>query len=132
MTTQLPLVLVLVTQPPLSWLSSSFKCTLQYVFCYYLYRNVLMTNEMHDSYNQFLFHSFLSALHVSNESTRSSSGARHNILYYAVQLVQSVQSCYQASPAAFKALQFFLHPHNNRTYRDIPNCNIQHKNAPED
>ena len=29
-------------------------------------------------------------------------------------------------------LQFFLHPHNNRTYRDIPNCNIQHKNAPED
>ena len=20
---------------------------------------------------------------------------------------------------------------NNRTYRDIPNCNIQHKNAPE-
>ena len=29
-------------------------------------------------------------------------------------------------------LQFFRHPHNNRTYRDIPNCNIQHKNAPED
>ena len=29
-------------------------------------------------------------------------------------------------------LQFFLHPHNNRTYRDIPNRNIQHKNAPED
>ena len=28
-------------------------------------------------------------------------------------------------------LQFFLHPHNKRTYRDIPNCNIQHKNAPE-
>ena len=28
-------------------------------------------------------------------------------------------------------LQFFLHPHNNRTYRDIPNCNIQHKNATE-
>ena len=25
-----------------------------------------------------------------------------------------------------------LHHHNNRTYRDIPNCNIQHKNAPED
>ena len=30
------------------------------------------------------------------------------------------------------AEQFFLHPHNNRTYRDIPSCNIQHKNAPED
>ena len=28
--------------------------------------------------------------------------------------------------------QLFLHPHNNRTYRDIPNCNIQHKNALED
>ena len=46
---------------------------------------VLITNEMHNSYNQFLlFHSFLSALHVSNESSRSSSGARHNILYYTV------------------------------------------------
>ena len=43
-----------------------------------------MTNEMHNSYNQFLFHSFLSALHVSKESSRSSSGARHNILYYTV------------------------------------------------
>ena len=44
--------------------------------------NMLMTNEMHNSYNQFLFHSFfLSALHVSNESSRSSSGARHNTLY---------------------------------------------------
>ena len=40
---------------------------------------VLMTNEMHNSYNQFLFHSFLSALHVSNESSHSSSGAQHNI-----------------------------------------------------
>ena len=37
--------------------------------------NVLMKNEIHNSYNQFLFHSFLSALHVSNESSRSSSGA---------------------------------------------------------
>ena len=43
-----------------------------------------MANEMHNSYNQFSFHSFLSALHVSNESSRSSSGARHNILYYTV------------------------------------------------
>ena len=58
-----------------------------------------MTNEMHSSYNQFLFvfHRFLSALNVSNESSRSSSGARHNILYYTV---QAVQSCYQASLAA--------------------------------
>ena len=31
-----------------------------------------------------LFHSFLSALHVSNECSRSSSGARQNILYYTV------------------------------------------------
>ena len=43
-----------------------------------------MANEIHNSYNQFLFHSFLSALHVSNEYSRSSSGARHNILYYTV------------------------------------------------
>ena len=57
-----------------------------------LYCNVLMTNEMHNSYNQFLFHSFLSALHVSNEYSRSSSGARYNVLYYTV---QSVQSCLQ-------------------------------------
>ena len=27
---------------------------------------------------------FLSALHVSNESSRSSSGAQHNILYYSL------------------------------------------------
>ena len=53
---------------------------------------VLMTNEMHHSYNRFLFCSFLSALHVSKESSRSSSGARHNILYYTV---QQVQSCIQ-------------------------------------
>ena len=39
---------------------------------------------MHNSYNQFLFHSFLSVLHVSKESSRSSSGARYNILYYTV------------------------------------------------
>ena len=32
---------------------------------------VLVTNEIHSSYNQFLFHSFLSALRVSNESSRS-------------------------------------------------------------
>ena len=49
---------------------------------YYQKTNVLMTNEMHNSYNQFLFHSFLSALHVSNESRSPSSGALHNILYY--------------------------------------------------
>ena len=43
-----------------------------------------MTNEMHNSYNQFLFHSSLSAVHVSNESSRSSSTAGHSILYYTV------------------------------------------------
>ena len=41
-----------------------------------------MTNEMHNYYRQFLFHSFLSVLHVSTESSRSSSAARYNILYY--------------------------------------------------
>ena len=40
---------------------------------------------MHSSYNRFLFNSFFfSDLHVSNELSRSSSGARNNILYYTV------------------------------------------------
>ena len=56
--------------------------------------NVLMTNEMHNSYNQFLFRNFfLSVLHVSKEASRSSSGARHNVLcstvYYAVLLMMN-------------------------------------------
>ena len=38
---------------------------------------------MHNSYNQFLSQ-FLSALHVSKESSRSSSAAWHNALYYTV------------------------------------------------
>ena len=50
---------------------------------------MLMTNEMHSSYNQFLFHSFLSALHTSNESSRSSTEAQYKALYYAVRY----QSC---------------------------------------
>ena len=58
------------------------------------YCNVFMTNEMHSSFNQFLFHSFLSALLVSNESSCSSSAARHNILYYTVQSVQSCKRIY--------------------------------------
>ena len=52
---------------------------IQFIICI-----VLITNEVHNSYNQFLFHSFLSVLHISKESCRSSSGARHNILYYTV------------------------------------------------
>ena len=47
-------------------------------------RSINGTNEMYNSYNQLLFHSFLPALHVSNKSSRSSSGARHNILYCAM------------------------------------------------
>ena len=47
---------------------------------------------MHNSYNQFLFHSFLSAVHVSKESSRSLSGARHNTLYYTVQFSTIVQA----------------------------------------
>ena len=62
-----------------------FPCaTLSYLL-YITDTDVLMTNDKHRSYNQFLYHSsFLSALHVSNESSRSSSAARHNILYYTV------------------------------------------------
>ena len=48
------------------------------------YCSVLMISEMHNSYNQFLFHIFLSALHVSNESSCSSSWAQHSTLYYTV------------------------------------------------
>ena len=47
-------------------------------------QNVLVTTEMHSSYNQFNSTVFLSALYVSNESSLSSPGARHNILYYTV------------------------------------------------
>ena len=78
------------------WESLFCFIKLNNILCERTQFDVLMTNEMHNSHNQFLFHSFLSAVHVSKESSRSSSGARHNILYYS--LVQSVQSCYQASP----------------------------------
>ena len=64
--------------------------------------NVLITSEMHDSFNQLLFLSFLSALHVSNESSRSSSAARHNILYYTVwynRYNRTGESSYVDSPA---------------------------------
>ena len=76
---------------------------------------VLMTNEMHNSYNQFLFHSFLSALHVSNESSSSSSGARHNVLYYTVWDNRynraGESSCFEAARLACTI---------------IPNCVIQY------
>ena len=62
---------------------------------------VLMTNEMHNSCNQFLFHSFLSALHVSSESSRSSSAARHNILYCTHSTIGTIM---QASLADLKQL----------------------------
>ena len=45
---------------------------------------MLMINEMHNSYNEVYSTVFLSALHVSNESSRSPSGAQHTILYYTV------------------------------------------------
>ena len=45
---------------------------------------MLMTNEMHNSYNQFLSHSFFVCSTCFEQSSRSSSGARHNILYYTV------------------------------------------------
>ena len=54
--------------PSLAW-----RCVYRASYC-----NVLMTNQMHNSYNQFFIPQFLSALHVSNES---SLHPRHNILY---------------------------------------------------
>ena len=41
-----------------------------------------------------LQHSVLDALHVSNESSRSSSAARHNILYYTVWYNRAGQSSF--------------------------------------
>ena len=58
-------------------LSSALLSAQQYQI---LVLSVLITN----SYNQFLFHSFLSAPHVSNESSRSSSGTKNNVLYFTV------------------------------------------------
>jgi hypothetical protein len=83
---------------PLSWydMNTYYFTMLWYPYhieqhCTHIYYEcVNITNQMHNSYNQFLFHSFLSALHVSNESSRSSSGARYSILYCS--WVQSVQS----------------------------------------
>ena len=54
---------------------------------------VLISNEMHNYYNQFFIPQFLSALHVSNESSRSSSGARHNVLYYTVWYNRYIMPC---------------------------------------
>ena len=49
-----------------------------------------MTNEWHNSYNQFFILQFLSAVRVSNEFSRSSSGAQDNVLYYTVQSVHYI------------------------------------------
>jgi hypothetical protein len=43
-----------------------------------------MTNEMHDSYNQFYPATCLSTVHVSNKYSLSSSGAQNSVLYYTV------------------------------------------------
>ena len=56
-----------------------------------------MTNEMHNSYNQFLFHSFLSALHVSNKSIVHHQ--EHGIIYCITQfgtiVLSGESSCWQ-------------------------------------
>ena len=58
---------------------------------------VLMTNEMHNSYNQFYSTVFV-CLHISNESSRSSSGARHNILHYTIWYNRAGEStCFKAA-----------------------------------
>ena len=67
------------------FLQCVWRCVYRASYC-----NVLMTNEVHSSYNQFYSTVLCLLLHVSNESSRSSSGAQHNILYYTV---HSVQSC---------------------------------------
>ena len=73
--------------------------------------NVLMT-EMHNSYYEFLFHGFLSALHVSNESSLSSSRARRNILYYTVWYNHAGQSsCLKAADSGHDHFLFFFIRH---------------------
>ena len=75
-------------------------------FCQIFIYNVLMKKEMYVSYNKFLFHSFLSALHISNESSRSSSGARHNTLYYPVQSVESCRWVYRLACTIVRGWKF--------------------------
>ena len=90
-----------------------WRCVYRASYC-----NVLMTNEMHISYNQFLFHSFLSTLHVSKESSRPSSGARHNILYYTVWYCRynraGESSCFEAARLTCTIVPI------------VPNCVIQY------
>ena len=77
-----------------------WRCVYRASYC-----NVLMTNGMHSSYNQFLFHSFLSALRVSNESSRSPSWARHNILYYTVCYNRAGESsCFQITDCNYSSV----------------------------
>ena len=68
-----------------------WRCVYRASYC-----NVLMTNEMHKFLLSVFLFQFFSALHVSNESSRSSSGARHKLLYYAVVpncVIQYIMPC---------------------------------------
>ena len=95
--------------------------------------NVLMTNEMHNSYNQFLFHRFLSAVHVSKESSLSSSAARHNILHYTVWYNRynraGESSCFEVVGAVLLMMNDYIRSkHAEQTKK---NCGIKvdHKNC---
>ena len=88
-----------------------------------------MTNEMHSSYNQFLFHSFLSALHVSNESSHSSSGARHNILCYTVWCNRADKSsCFEVvgKSLTHKKLWNKMDYKNCASHWSLTHCNMMH------
>ena len=56
----------------------------------------LMTNEMHNSVIINFIPQFLSAVHVSNEFSRSSSRAQNNVLFYTVRYNRTGESsCYE-------------------------------------
>ena len=91
------------------------------------YCNVLMTNKTHSSYNQFLFHSFLSALHVSKESSRSSSGARYNILCYTVWYNRADESsCSKLCNIVYYAVFLMMNDYIHSKYvEQTKNCGIK-------
>ena len=76
-----------------------------YLYIYNIYCNVLITNETHNSYNQFLFHSFLSALHVSNESYHQEHGIIYCITQYNWYSRAGESSCYEVVRETLKSKQ---------------------------
>ena len=74
--------------------------------------NVLITNEMHNSYNQFLFHRFFCLLYMFRTNVVVHH-QEHGIIYcitHTVQSVQSVQSCLQhdCTDCTVRVIQYIM------------------------